>query len=133
MSVHPVFWTVFHEDLKNVKLTKVRPCPKTPKLGMACLFNFAEQAGWAKCGPQRGLYDQKIKMSFIITIEKLSIWESISKICDHISSGHLYDNLLTTLQRFPSKTYKIWISSTTNIWCQLLLLWFSLAFRIFVM
>ena len=42
-----IFCTVFHKDLKNVNLFKIGSCPSTPKLGLPCLLNFADQAGWA--------------------------------------------------------------------------------------
>ena len=125
-----IFWTVFHEDLKNVKLTKVRPCPNTQAwYGLSVQFCWAGRLGqvWAS----KGFVWSKNQNEFHhcgwktkhLTICQQNLWYS----------GHLYDILLTTLQSFPRKTYKFWISSTTNIWCQLLLLWFSLAFRIFVM
>ena len=67
-----IFCTVFHEDLKNVNFFKIRSWPSTPKLGLPCLLNFADQAGWAKLGHRRGLSDQKTEMCFIIRVEKLS-------------------------------------------------------------
>ena len=53
-----------------------------PKLGLPCLLNFADQAGWAKLGRWGGLSDQKTEMDFIIRVEKLSFSEFASKIHD---------------------------------------------------
>ena len=67
-----IFCTVFHEDFKIVIFLKIGSCPSTPKLGLPCLLNFADQAGWAKLGRRGDLSDQKTEMGFIIRVEKLS-------------------------------------------------------------
>ena len=67
-----IFCTVFHEDCENVIFLKIGSCPLTPKLGLPCLLNFADRAGWAKLGRRGGLSDQKTEMGFIIKVEKLS-------------------------------------------------------------
>ena len=72
-----------------------------PKLGLPCLLNFADQAGWAKLGRRGGLSDQKTEMCFIIRVEKLSFWESARKIHDiagtptlHPWTGVVYQGLI---------------------------------------
>ena len=81
-----MYWAVFYEDFKNIDIIKIGPRPLTPRHGLACLLNFAEQAGWAKLGRQGGLSDQKTEMGFIIRVEKLSFRESASKIHDVVGT-----------------------------------------------
>ena len=66
-----IFFTVFHEEFKNVNFFKIGSFPSTAKLGLPCLLNFADQEGWAKLRRQGGLSDQKTEMGFIIRVEKL--------------------------------------------------------------
>ena len=58
--------------------------------GLPCLLNFADQAGWAKLGRRGGLSDQKTEMGFIIRVEKLSFWESASKIHDVAGTPNVF-------------------------------------------
>ena len=63
-----------------------------PKLGLPCLLNFADQAGWAKLGRRWGFSDQKTEMGFIIRAEKLSFWESARKIHDVAGTPNMYSS-----------------------------------------
>ena len=101
-----IFCTVFHEDLKNVNFFKIGSCPSTPKLGLPCLLNFADQAGWAKLGRRGGLSDQKTEMGFIIRVEKLSFWESAGKIHDVAGTPNEYAIQVYSHQNHHSRRSK---------------------------
>ena len=50
------------------------------------MLNFVEQASWAEVVRRQGLSDQKIKIGFIIRVEKLSCCESAIKIRDVVGT-----------------------------------------------
>ena len=64
-----IFYTIFHEDFKNISFIKIGHTQSTHKLCLACLLNFTEQASCAELAHRRELSGQKIKMGFIIRLK----------------------------------------------------------------
>ena len=92
-----IFCTVF-QNIKKCKFFSKLDHAHRPSLAchLPCLLNFADQAGWSKLGRQGGLSDQKTEMGFIIRVEKLSFWESASKIHDVAGTPTTHPMNLTT-------------------------------------
>ena len=73
--VNKHFVQFFMRIPKIKNLFKIGHTQSMHKLSLNCQLNFAEQVIWAELVRRWELFDQKIKMVFIIRVEELDFWE----------------------------------------------------------
>ena len=121
-----IFLTIFHKDVKNVKIFRIGQCPSTLKLCLACLLSFVEQASLAELECRGGLSDQKFKKGTFVRVEKLSFWQLPVKIhdvagtpnrgyCNRISSPECMYSVNTYNVKYLDNTKKLFQLKTKSI------------------